>query len=1040
MTTPFPPPSERLARLFDEARELPPGSRAAFLDREAANEPALRARLEALLAAHEVVEGGADRLGLLGQVLGGGAGAALLDAVEHVPGEQVGRYRLRRLLGTGATGAVWLAHDPLLQRDIALKLLRSRGSGGEGHEALLAEARAAARLDHPGIGTIHEVGGGDSDPPFLAMAYYGGGSLRDRLAAGGALSVAESFRVCAAVAEALHAAHREGLVHRDLKPENLVFDDQGRVRLVDFGLAPVGEWSTSGTPGYRSPEQARGEGVDARSDLFALGVVLHEVLTGKRPTGLEEDPSVPGSRRAIVVKESLPGAGLLVRLLAPSREDRPGSAGAVADELRVLEGREAARGDGGQGGEPPDEAEGDARGALQGTTRGGGGGPGKRSPDPLRPALSRPTTPVLALAGVAVLALVFSVLALSREAPRLLEARGSAAGSFTPQGLVLVGEFTASPELEELALAAREALVVDLQQSGFVRVLPRVAADETLRRMGVPPGTPLEGTLALEVAERAGVGAVLDLTVARAGTRTILGAQARDPRTGEERFSVRTSAGERGLLGAVERLSREVRLRLGEAQASLAESRPLPEVTTASLEALRLFALAERVFQEDPARSGTLLEAALELDPGFAMAHRLAAAAGVNQQRFAATAHHLEAAWEHRERLPDRERWLVEAARASEVEYDPHRAVRLYERIVSRFPDEYIAWANLGNTHVSWLSDPEAALDPLERALFLDEGRMRPFVGVTGTALAAGDLERADRLADSVRLRLARLQASPSPESEAFIPNLEAILQRWAVTRAFWTEDAPGFLEACRVLLGEGPLSVPQADDGEVCGSLYILEGDHVEGRRIMESTLEGYLRQGRHRNAASAFQALAMADLLGGDTIRARARFAEALAALPSGAMGEPDRTIVRVNLELQASLLGWPDVAAEIAAAYPPHPDPTHLLGRGGEGLAEAARALHRSDPEGALEVLEAAFPPGITPMGWRIWIELLRARSLEALGEGALARVHYSRAADRGWAGFAGMTKDRLNLVLAHEGLARTGGRAAPTPLASGSSPEP
>jgi tetratricopeptide (TPR) repeat protein len=1023
----------RLAALFEAARALGAHDREGFLEREAPDDPSLRAKLHALLAAHDMVVQGADRLGALERAMEGGAGAALLQTPAVAPGDQVGRYRILRPLGSGGAGAVWLAHDPVLDREVALKLLAADGTPATAREALLAEARAAAALDHPGIATVHEVGEDEDGRAFLAMASYSGGSLRERLQTRGRLPLAEALEVGAQVAEALHAAHARGIVHRDVKPENLVFDARGRVKVVDFGVAAAREGSSAGTPGYRSPEQEAGGVVDARSDLYALGVVLHEMHTGRRPGDPPSRSSGDAPGAAFDANGAWAGGGeawagegeapevdsLFQRLLDPDPACRPADAATVARELRRL-----AR-----------EAEAPAPPPRPGAARWHAPGPRVRVAAAL-------------LLGVA-LAVAAGVTFLNRDAPRLLEARGSAGEAFAPRGLVLVGAFTAPEGLEELALAAREALVVDLQQSGFVRVLPRGTVDEVLLRMGLPPESPVEGRLALEVAERAGAGAVLETTVARAGTRFVLGATARHPQGGEELFSVRTSAGERGLLGAVERLSREVRARLGEAGASLAESRPLPQVTTASLEALRLYTLAERVFQEAPDRAASLLEAALEVDPGFAMAHRLAAGLGVNQQRFEVTTRHLEAAWEHRERLPDRERWLVEAARASEVTYDPYRAEALYQRIVARFPDEFIAWANLGNTRISWLDDPEGALEPFARAMALDPDRMRTFRAASTIALSLGDLAAADALAEAVAARLAAQapEAASDPvgaPAPGALVHLEAMHLRWQLVRAYALADLPATLALCETLLEAGHPPEPQADDREFCGSVHVVEGDRALGRELLESVLTDYLRQGRHRNATSAFQGLAMADLLDGDTARARSRFHDAVRHLPPEAMGEPDRTIIRVNLQLHAAVLGWADLAEAVGAAYPPHPDPENLLGRGGAGLAAAARALHLGDPDQALAHLEGAFPPGVTPMGWRTWVELLTARALEDAGEPALAAVHYERAANRGWAAFGGLTKDRLNLVLAQEGLARTtaplNGSATPAPPASGSSPGP
>jgi tetratricopeptide (TPR) repeat protein len=998
-TGPGTPPEggwEDVSALFQGALERSPGERDAFLRESAGGDEALLARVRRLLAAHEEAEAGADPLSGLASGLQAGRAASLLRAVDpsHTgpdvppqatfgpsPGDQVGRYRVLRRLGQGGMGAVYEAHDPVLDRSVALKFLPP---GLDDGTRLLEEARAASALDHPCIGTVYEVGEDASGHSFIAMASYPGGTLRDRLGSG-PLPVEDAVRIGVQVADALDAAHARGIVHRDVKPENLLFDETGRIKVVDFGIARMAAdegrpGTTGGTVAYMSPEQVEGGPADGRSDLFALGVVLFEMLTGERP--------FRGGDRAALLAAIVEGQAPDPRSLRPELE--PALASVVARALSREPGDRY----------PTGKA---LAVALRDATR---------TAPTLASALSGPRGRRLVLATAAAALLLFAGgIMAARQGPRLVEAQGFAGEAFAPRGEVLVTEFQAGEGLDDLALATREALVVDLQQSGFVRVLPRARVEETLTRMGYPVDRPVEGSLALEVAERAGAGAVLETTVARAGTRFVLSGRALDPRSGEEFFAVRTSAGERGLLGAVERLSREVRMRLGEAAESLAESRPLPQVTTASLEALRLYALAERAMGFDAVLAPTYLEAALELDPAFAMAHRMMAATGVNRMRFEVTVRHLQLAWEHRDRLPDRERWLVEAARASETGYEPFRAEELYERIVARFPDDFIAWANLGNTRISWLHDPEGALMAFTRATELDPEALRTLPYAAMSALVLGRPEQADAL-------MARAQGA----------TFEGMQARWRATRAFWHGDREELVRACQELLESNFPSNPQADDREVCGSMYVVEGELERAIPILEDVLNDYVHQGSFRNLASILQSLALADLIQGDTARARSRFLEAVELAPPDAFGEPDRYIYRSNLQIHAAFLGFQDVVDRIGERYPTLDDPDHLLGRGGAHLVRAASAVARGDGTTALTELESAFPPGIMAMGWRTFDELLRGLAFELLEEDELAAIHFRQAMNRGWAGVPGMTKDRLNIPMAREGLARVEARMA------------
>jgi formylglycine-generating enzyme required for sulfatase activity/dienelactone hydrolase len=212
----------------------------------------------------------------------------------RVIGRTVSHYRVLSHVGSGGMGTVYLAEDLTLQRRVALKFLPlEAGRTADAAARLLREARAASALDHPHIGTIYEVGEFEGQP-FIAMAYYEGETLAARLARG-PLPMAEAAHIVSQVADALAAAHGAGIVHRDLKPSNLVLTPSGQVKVLDFGIAKVstadaetmarltGAGTTVGTVAYMSPEQAAGEDVDARSDLWSLGVVTREILTGQRP-------------------------------------------------------------------------------------------------------------------------------------------------------------------------------------------------------------------------------------------------------------------------------------------------------------------------------------------------------------------------------------------------------------------------------------------------------------------------------------------------------------------------------------------------------------------------------------------------------------------------------------------------------------------------------------------------------------------------------------------------------------------------------------
>ncbi|MCH8969539.1 MAG: serine/threonine protein kinase [Planctomycetes bacterium] len=202
---------------------------------------------------------------------------------------RIGRYRVERLLGKGGFGRVYLAHDEQLDRRVAVKVPHAKlVSGPEDAKAYLTEARTVANLDHPNIVPVHDVGSTDDCPCYIVSKYIEGTDLATKLKQT-RLKYPDAAELVATVAEALHYAHKQGLVHRDVKPGNILIGMDGKPYVVDFGLAlreeNIGKGPKhAGTPAYMSPEQARGEGhrVDGRSDIYSLGVVLYELLSGRR--------------------------------------------------------------------------------------------------------------------------------------------------------------------------------------------------------------------------------------------------------------------------------------------------------------------------------------------------------------------------------------------------------------------------------------------------------------------------------------------------------------------------------------------------------------------------------------------------------------------------------------------------------------------------------------------------------------------------------------------------------------------------------------
>jgi hypothetical protein len=277
---------QRVAALFHRAVDLPPIERTAFLAALRTSEPDMAGEVESLIGAHDRASDFIERPALSGVTFG------TRDQPPAIPREPIGHYRVLSVIGQGGMGVVYLAEDTRLGRTVALKAVRPEFAGDETRKARLRrEARAAAALVHPNIATVYaleEIG----DTIYVASEFVQGETLRDELLRG-PLSPARAMHVAMAVLRALDAAHQRGIVHRDLKPENVLTTEGGDVKVLDFGLAhfvdPDGtdaltkEGAALGTPAYMSPEQIRGEGVDGRSDLFAWGVLVVELVSGKHP-------------------------------------------------------------------------------------------------------------------------------------------------------------------------------------------------------------------------------------------------------------------------------------------------------------------------------------------------------------------------------------------------------------------------------------------------------------------------------------------------------------------------------------------------------------------------------------------------------------------------------------------------------------------------------------------------------------------------------------------------------------------------------------
>src|SRR6266576_916498 len=260
-----------------------------------------------------------------------------VNTVVMRPGDQVaGRYRLDELQGHGPMSEVWRAHDDTLDRTVALKILSPTADLGR----FRREAKAAAALAHENVMRVFDYGE-DEAGPFMALEWLPGGTLEDRLA-DGPLPLDETHRIAAGMAAGLAHLHSRGLVHRDLKPANVLFDEEGRAKLGDFGLArstagagTLTEAGTVlGTAAYISPEQAAGEPAVPASDVYSFGVILFRMLTGALPFTAEDSPSSDGRRRAALIAAAIvllaAAGGVLAWAVARPSSTAPAGSSSIA--------------------------------------------------------------------------------------------------------------------------------------------------------------------------------------------------------------------------------------------------------------------------------------------------------------------------------------------------------------------------------------------------------------------------------------------------------------------------------------------------------------------------------------------------------------------------------------------------------------------------------------------------------------------------------------------------------------------------------------